>query len=43
MGQKAVNLVNSLDNFELVAGMSPTATNDPQNTIYQQGLKFIKV
>lgn len=30
MGQKAVNLVNSLDNFELVAGMSPTATNDPQ-------------
>ena len=30
MGQKAVNLVNSLDNFELVAGLSPIATDDPE-------------
>ena len=39
MGQKAVNLVNSLDNFELVAGMSPTATNDPQKYNLPAGAK----
>lgn len=40
MGQKAVNLVNSLDNFELVAGMSPTATNDPQKYNLPVGAKI---
>lgn len=40
MGQKAVNLVNSLDNFELVAGMSPTATNDPQKYNLPAGAKI---
>lgn len=30
MGQKAVNLVNRMAGFEVVAGMSPTATEDPQ-------------
>lgn len=40
MGQKAVNLVNSLDNFELVAGMSPTATNDPQKYNLSAGAKI---
>lgn len=40
MGQKAVNLVNSLDNFELVAGMSPTATNDPQKYNLPAGSKI---
>lgn len=40
MGQKAINLVNSLDNFELVAGMSPTATNDPQKYNLPAGAKI---
>lgn len=40
MGQKAVNLVNSLDNFELVAGMSPTATKDPQKYNLPAGAKI---
>lgn len=40
MGQKAVNLVNSLDNFELVAGMLPTATNDPQKYNLPAGAKI---
>ena len=40
MGQKAVNLVNSLDNFALVAGMSPTATNDPQKYNLPAGAKI---
>ena len=40
MGQKSVNLVNSLDNFELVAGMSPTATNDPQKYNLPAGAKI---
>ena len=40
MGQKAVNLVNSLENFELVAGMSPTATNDPQKYNLPAGAKI---
>ncbi|UIK34468.1 4-hydroxy-tetrahydrodipicolinate reductase [Lactobacillus amylovorus] len=40
MGQKVVNLVNSLDNFELVAGMSPTATNDPQKYNLPAGAKI---
>lgn len=40
MGQKAVNLVNSLDNFELVAGMAPTATNDPQKYNLPVGAKI---
>lgn len=40
MGQKAVNLVNSLDNFELVAGMSPAATNDPQKYNLPAGAKI---
>lgn len=40
MGQKAVNLVNSLDNFELVAGMSLTATNDPQKYNLPAGAKI---
>lgn len=40
MGLKAVNLVNSLDNFELVAGMSPTATNDPQKYNLPAGAKI---
>lgn len=40
MGQKAVNLVNSLDNFELVAGMSPTATNNPQKYNLPAGAKI---
>ena len=40
MGQKAVNLVNSLDNFELVAGISPTATNDPQKYNLPAGAKI---
>lgn len=40
MGQKAVNLVNSLDSFELVAGMSPTATNDPQKYNLPAGAKI---
>ncbi|MGO5342761.1 4-hydroxy-tetrahydrodipicolinate reductase [Lactobacillus amylovorus] len=40
MGQKAVNLVNSLDNFELVAGMSPTATNDLQKYNLPAGAKI---
>lgn len=40
MGQKAVNLVNSLDKFELVAGMSPTATNDPQKYNLPAGAKI---
>lgn len=40
MGQKAVNLVNSLDNFKLVAGMSPTATNDPQKYNLPAGAKI---
>lgn len=30
MGQKAVNLVNSLSDFKIVAGLSPSAENDPQ-------------
>lgn len=42
MGQKAVNLVNSLDNFELVAGMSPTATNDPQKYNLPAGAKIFQ-
>lgn len=40
MGQKAVNLVNSLDNFELVAGMSPAATNDSQKYNLPAGAKI---
>ena len=30
MGQKAVNLVNKMDDFEIVAGLSPIAKNDPE-------------
>lgn len=30
MGQKAVSLVNGLDNFEIAAGLSPVAENNPQ-------------
>lgn len=42
MGQKAVNLVNNLDNFELVAGMSPTATDDPEKYHLPAGAKIYK-
>lgn len=30
MGQKAVNLINKMDDFEIVAGLSPIAKNDPE-------------
>lgn len=30
MGQKAVNLVNKMDDFDIVAGLSPIAKNDPE-------------
>ena len=42
MGQKAVNLVNSLDNFELVAGLSPIATDDPEKYHLPAGTKIYK-
>ncbi len=43
MGQKAVNLVNSLSDFKIVAGLSPSAENDPQNNIFCQRMLQILI
>lgn len=41
MGQKAVNLVNKMDDFEIVAGLSPIAKMIQKNILYRKMLKFL--
>ena len=42
MGQKAVNLINKMDDFEIVAGLSPIAKNDPEKYSLPKAAQIFK-
>ena len=42
MGQKVVNLVNKMDDFEIVAGLSPIAKNDPKKYSLPKDVQIFK-
>ena len=43
MGQKVVNLVNNMADFEIVAGLSPHANHDPEEYHLPVYLKLLGV